>query len=112
MAAPEQIPAQQKVGFPTRLVINPVTNTVETTATQILKNNPDRIFWLVVNLSGNNGFLGWDTLVSSTRGLFIAANGGFVSAMIEEDGELVIYEVWAINQNAPGPYLVVEVMRR
>jgi len=90
-------------------VINPVTDTVGTTPTLILRNNPDRIFWLVVNLSANNGFLGWDTLVSSTRGLFIAANGGFVSANIEEDGELVIYDVWAINQNASGTYLVVEV---
>jgi len=112
MAAPPEVPAQQKMGFPTRLVINPVTDTVLTTATRLLTNNPDRIFWLIVNLSGNNGYLGWDTQVSSTRGLFIAANGGFVSAMIEEDGELVIYEVWAINQNAQGTYLVVEVMRR
>jgi len=111
MAAPQPIPARAKTGFPTRLVINPVTDTVGTSPTLILRNNPDRIFWLVVNLSGNNGYLGWDTLVSSTRGLFIAANGGFVSANIEEDGELVIYDVWAVNLNAAGTYLVVEVER-
>jgi len=111
MAAPERIPAQQKMGFRSRLVINPVTDTVGTTATLSLRNNPDRIFWLIVNLSGNNGYIGWDTQVSSTKGLFIAGNGGFVSASIEEDGELVIYDVWAINQNAPGTYMIVEVER-
>jgi len=111
MAAPEPIPARAKIGFPSRPVINPVTDTVLTTPTLILRNNPDRIFWLVVNLSPNNGFLGWDTLVSSTRGLFIAGNGGFVSANIEEDGELVIQEVWAINLNAAGTYMIVEIER-
>jgi len=88
-----------------------VTDTVLTTPTLILRNNPDRIFWLVVNLSANNGYLGWDTLVSSTRGLLVAANGGFVSASIEEDGELVIHEVYAANLAAQGTYMIVEIER-
>jgi len=111
MAVPEEIPAVAKLGFKTRLRINPVADTVEITPTEILKNNPDRVFWLVVNLSINNGFVGWDTLVSPTRGLLVAANGGFVSANIEEDGELVIYPVYAINLNASGTYMIVEVER-
>jgi len=112
VAAPrEPIPAEQKLGFKTRLVVNPVTDTVGTTSTEILRNNPDRIFWLIVNLSGNNGYVGWDNAVGTTRGLLVAANGGFVSACIEEDGELVIYPVYAINLNASGTYMVVEVER-
>jgi len=109
MAAPTPIPARAKVGFPSRPVINPVTNTVDTTPTLILRNNPDRIFWLIVNLSANNGYVGWDTQVSSSRGLFIAGNGGFISANIEEDGELVIQEVYAVNLGASGTYMIVEV---
>jgi len=111
MATPTPIPARAKVGFPSRPIINPVTDTVLTTPTLILRNNPDRIFWLVVNLSANNGYLGWDTLVSSTRGLLVAANGGFVSASIEEDGELVIQEVYAVNLAAQGTYMIVEIER-
>jgi len=111
MAAPEQIPARAKIGFPSRPIINPVTDTVATTPTLILRNNPDRIFWLIVNLSANNGYMGWDTLVSSTRGLLVAANGGFVSASIEEDGELVIQEVYAVNLAAQGTYMIVEIER-
>jgi len=110
-APPEPIPAEKRLGFKTRLVVNPVTDTVGTTATPILQNNPDRIFWLIVNLSGNNGYVGWDNAIGSTRGLLVAANGGFVSACIEEDGELVIYPVYAINLNASGTYMIVEVER-
>jgi len=111
MAAPQPIPARAKTGFPTRLVINPVTNNVGTAATLILKNNPDRIFWLIVNLSGNDGYAGWDAQVSSTRGLLVPSNGGYVSASIEEDGELVIYEVYAILNVAAGTWMIVEVER-
>jgi len=113
MAAPEpRIPAQIKLGFPTVLHINPVTNTVLTTPTEILRNNPNRVFWLLVNLSGNNGFAGWDTEVSNTRGILLAANGGFLSATVEEDGELVIHPVYAVNLNAQGTYYTVEIERR
>jgi len=112
MAKGETIPAEQRLGFKTRPRINPVTNTVNTTATKILNNNPDRIFWLVVNLSSNKGYVGWDSEVSSSRGIPIAANGGYVSASIEEDGELVIHEVHAVNENAAGAYYTVEISAR
>jgi len=111
MAAPEEIPAVRRLGFKTRLIVNPVTSTVGTTATEILRNNPDRIFWLVVNLSINDGYAGWDREVSSSKGILIPANGGYASASIEEDGELVIYPVFAINLNASGTYMIVEVER-
>jgi len=113
MAAPKpEIPAQIKLGFPTKPKINPVTDTVATTPTEVLRNNPNRIFWLVVNLSVNDGYVGWDNAVSSSRGLPIAASGGFVSCNIEEDGELVIYAVYAINLNAAGTYYIVEIEAR
>ena len=112
MAAPERIPAEQRLGYPTRPIVNPVTDTVKTTATLILRNNPDRIFWLAVNLSGNKGYIGWDAQVSSTRGIPIAGNGGFVSCTLEEDGELTIHEVWAVLENAQGTFYIVEIERR
>jgi len=112
MAAKSEVPAEMKLGYPTRPIINPVTATVLTTATLVLRNNPDRIFWLVINLSVNKGYAGWDTEVASTKGIPLAANGGYVSCNIEEDGELVIHEVYAINENAQGTYYVVEIERR
>jgi len=110
-APPEEIPAVKKLGFKTRLNVNPVTATVATSATEILRNNPDRIFWLIVNLSPNDGYAGWDREVSSTKGLLVPSNGGYVSASAEEDGELVIYPVFAVNLVAQGTWMIVEVER-
>jgi len=106
------LPAEERLGFPTKPNINPVTDWVLTTPTQVLKNNPDRIFWLIINLSPNKGYLGWDRAVSSDKGVPLASNGGFVSASIEEDGELVIYEVFAVLENAAGRFYVVEIEKR
>jgi len=112
VAAKPLIPAEQRLGFHTAPKINPVTDTVATTPTKILNNNADRIFWLVVNLSVNKGYLGFSSDVSSSKGLPVAPSGGFASCSVEEDGELVIYEVYAINENAAGTYYIVEIMRR
>jgi len=89
-----------------------VTDTVQTTATLILRNNPDRIFWMAINLSGNRGYVGWDAQVSSTRGLPVSPTGGFISCTLEEDGELTIHEVYALLENAAGTWYIVEIERR
>jgi len=112
MAKPYEIPAEKVIGFPSRPVVNPVTDAVAITATKILAQNPERVFWMIINLSVNKGYVGWDPQVSSTRGIPIAPNGGYVSCTAEEDGELVIHEVYAVNENASGTYYIVEIVRR
>ena len=100
------------MGFPTTVKINPITNTVNTSATLILGNNPERIFWLAVNLSTNKGYVGWSADVSSSKGIPIAPSGGYVSCTLEEDGELTIHEVWAVLENASGTFYVLEITAR
>jgi hypothetical protein len=109
MAAPTPTPAERRLGYKTAPNINPVTSTVQTTPTQILTNNPRRIFVLVVNLSINRGWIGWSTDVSSSKGVPIAASGGFVSLQIDEDAELCIYPMWALLENAAGTFYVLEI---
>lgn len=96
---------------PTRPVVNPVTSTVATTATEILRNNPDRYSWVIVNLSANRGFIGFDREVSSTKGIPIEASGGVVNMQWEEDGEVTTYAVFAINLVASGTWYIVEFER-
>jgi hypothetical protein len=100
------------LGFPTTVRVNPVTDAVGTTATLILRNNPERIFWLAVNLSSNKGYVGWDAQVSSSKGIPIAPSGGYVSCTLEEDGELTIHEVYAVLENASGTFYVLEITAR
>ena len=94
MAVPEYI--LKRWGRPTRLIENPVTDTVNTTPTLVLKNNPDRFQWLIINLSSNDVYLGFSSEVSSTRGIRLGPGGGFATMNADEDGEAVCREVWAV----------------
>ena len=109
MAASELVKEMFK--GPTQANVNPVTATVLTTATLILKNNPDRLALLIVNLSANRGHAGFDRQVSTTKGIPIEASGGLITMNWREDGELVTQEIFAINQVAAGTWYIVEVER-
>jgi len=95
----------------TRPVVNPVTDTVATTVTEILRNNPDRYGWMIVNLSPNRGYIGFDREVSATKGIPIEAQGGMISMIYEEDGEATTYAVFALNEVAAGTYYILEMER-
>jgi len=99
----------KRFGFPTRPVENPVAASVGTTAAEILKNNPDRVFWLVVNLSANVVYMGLSGDVSSTKGIRLDTNGGWASMSVEEDGEAVAYQVFAIASGAGSAIYVLEI---
>jgi len=103
---------EKELGFPTRAIENPVTDEVGTTPVEILRNNPDRFQWLVVNLSPNIVYLAFDKRVSTTRGIRLSANGGNASMHARDDGEAVTYPVWAISDVGINPIYVVEYERR
>jgi len=99
----------KKFGRPTRNVENPMTSTVGTTPTQVLQNNPDRFGCSFTNLSPNDGFVGWFSDVSATKGVRVAANGGWVHLIADEDGEKVGREFFAINLVAAGTWFIEEI---
>jgi len=99
----------KRFGFPTRAVENPVIDSVGTTAAEILKNNPDRVFWLVINLSPNVVYLGFTGEVSSTRGIRLDSYGGWASMSVEEDGEAVAYLIFALATGASSAIYVLEI---
>lgn len=90
----------QRYGVKTHFIPNPLVSAVGVTAVQILGNNPRRLAWVFCNLSPNNIYLAFDNGVSATRGLWLAPSGGMISATLEDDFELVCYEVWAVASGA------------
>jgi len=103
---------QKELGFPTRAIENPVTDEVGTKATEVLRLNPDRFQWLIVNLSPYTIYIAYTYQVSSTRGIVIAANGGFATMHAREDGEAVTYPVYAISPDGKAKIYVIEFERR
>jgi len=103
---------EKELGFPTRAIENPVTNTVGTTATLVLRNNPDRFQFLIVNLSTYDVYASFTKEVSASRGILIPSGGGYLIMHAREDGEAVTYEIWCIAIGGSAPIYVVVYERR
>ncbi len=88
---------EKQFGIRTRGITNPVTTTVLTTKVEILKNNPDRLAYTVVNLTAYDVHVTFDREPTTTRGILISASGGSLTLTAIEDGELVGYELWGIS---------------
>jgi len=82
-----------------------LTLTVATTATQVLKNNPNRLAFILVNLSANVGYFAPVQTVSSSAGIRAAASGGSFAFIWNEDFDLVALEWFAINDTLAGTWL-------
>jgi len=74
----------------------------------ILKNDPSRIFWLVVNLGTFDVFLAPDGSASATRGVRLAASGGAATAQWDEDGEVVAHEWQAAGNGGTSALFILE----
>jgi len=100
----------REYGIQTTVRINPEASVINTSPVRVLSNNPDRLSWVIVNLSGSDIWLGFDREVSSTKGLFLASGGSAITTDWRDDFELVGYEVWAIASANNSPIYVVEVV--
>jgi len=99
----------KRFGFPTRAVENPVTDELGTSAKPVLKNNPDRVFWLIINLGANVGYVALSGDVSSSKGVRLDTYGGWASMSAEEDGEAVAYEVHGVAPTGTSAIYVLEM---
>jgi len=79
--------------------VNPLVSSVGTTVTQILREDPSRLMYVIVNLGAYDMFIAYDRQVSSTRGIKVAAGGGTFISWWKEDGRLVCLPVFGV---APG----------
>lgn len=87
---------------------NKVVDQVGTTVVQILKANPNRVSFLIVNLSANNLFISPLPDVASTKGIYIAPNGGSITVQWDRDFELASYAFYAIASGATSNVFVLE----
>lgn len=79
-------------------------------ATQLLKQNPDRVGWLAVNRSSSDGAFDFIQGVSFASGYPLSASSGIARMTFAEDGEACSDEVWAINNTIAGNWAVFEVI--
>ena len=101
---------KRKFGVATRAIQDPVTVLCPFAASAtILRNNPDRLGFIVVNLGATAMYVAWDSTVSATHGIYISPNGGTFSMLADEDGELVGWELYGTAITSDNDIFTVEV---
>ena len=101
--------AQARFGGPTRLLERDVT--IGTAAAELLQNNPRRVAWLAQNRGANDISTSNARDVTTGVGFLLAATGGAQSMEVDEDGEAVTYDRYAISGVAGNVVHVIEVIR-
>lgn len=70
--------------------------TIGTTPTQILDPDPNRIAWIIINLSSSDFYVSHRPGVSSSFGTIVTANGGDAGEDVDKHGSVVGKEVHAV----------------
>ncbi len=78
------------------------------TSAIILKNDPSRVFFLVVNLGAFDVFLAPLGAASATRGVRLSASGGAATAQWDEDGEVTANEWHALGNGGTSALFILE----
>lgn len=76
---------------------------------QVLRNNPRRIHWLMMNRSGADLQFQFDAQINTAASLFIAPSGGWISLNLDDDGEICTYEAFAQGLINSGSFTTYEV---
>lgn len=101
---------EKQWGVKTDMRVNPIVAQVETTKTQLLKPNPNRLAWTLINLGDNQLHASFEPDVSNEKGVYVSATGGVFGLLWSEDFILVTYPVWAIATTAAAKVYLVEVV--
>jgi len=71
---------------------NPVITQANILDAIFIRNNPDRLQFTIINLSGSNIFIRPSQAALTGTGIVLVANGGNFSVNVKDDGPLPIIE--------------------
>jgi len=88
------------------------TPTIGTTPVIILPNDPNRLFYFVMNRSSVNIEIDWVEDITFGNSLLIIANGGSIQQNIEDDGDVVAWSVYGVAALAGSNIFIMEILGR
>ena len=81
-----------------------------TTAQEVLPNNPNRLAWILVNLSENTVYLALKSDVSSSSGIRLDANGGSAGMVWDEDFDVTGWAIYGVAADVNSAIFAYEVV--
>jgi hypothetical protein len=101
---------QDYYGVKTTYSVDPLTDTVLTTATPILSGNQNRLGLLICNTGNNNIYVSPKTDVSVGHGILLVAASGILTMKWRDDFTLLSLPYYAIADGGNSTAFVFEVV--
>lgn len=99
---------EAKLGVRTFTRINRATSTVGVSIQQVLRQAPNRVAAVLVNLSVNTIYISPDNVPSATHGIRLGPSGGSLVLKWDEDFSLCGYEWNALASAAASDIFIIE----
>ena len=77
---------------------------------RVFMRNPNRIMFILVNLSANIVYTAFESGVGAAHGIRLNATGGMTSSSIKDDAALTQEEVWIVADGADSDIYGLEVV--
>ncbi len=94
----------------TRSLVNPVVAALGAAAVVFLRNNPDRVGFVIFNLSVNAIYISPLQTVLATAGIPMLLQGDGISLVWDEDFEMVSYDWYGIAPAGASAIYVLEII--
>ena len=78
--------------------------------TVVFRRNPNRIMFILVNLSANIVYAAFESGVGAAHGIRLNAAGGMLGSTIRDDAALTQEEVWIVADGAGSAIYGLEVV--
>lgn len=101
---------EKQWGVKTEIHFNPLVSEVATSKTQLLKPNPNRLAWTLINLGATAIYVAFTQDVANTKGVYVSATGGVFGLIWNEDFDLVTFPIYGIAVTAADAVYLVEVV--
>lgn len=106
--APALLAARDYLGYLEEATSNP---TAGVTVAELIKEDSERVFVHIINLSPNPIYAGFNEQVSSVNGILLSANGGFLIINSKDDYTLSTLPIYTIGAVAASQ-MFMHTMRR
>ena len=101
---------KKQLGVTTYERISAAGVTVGVAASRVVRQNPNRVAFVFVNLSVNSIYISPIITPSATRGIRVGPSGGLLRVVWDEDFSLTGYEWNAIASAAGSEYFLIELL--
>lgn len=94
----------------THTIENPVIAASAAVPAVFLRNNPDRVAWVLVVLGANPCYLGLTNGIGVANGILVPAGGGWRSMYWQEDFQMVGWAWWIVSPAGASVIYTLEVI--